>query len=211
MTNQHRLIAAVLAAVTVFAAACSGATPSTEYAPSSEEAESPAPPQAPDVTGLGPVEAGARRVVAAAGFRATVTVDTQGGDRIAGSFDYAYPDRYKLAIGGAIPIDVVWLGELTYVKAGDRWQAAQPTFLPFSPRELLDQVAALSAGEEPWTSAGPSEGCERYQIGSGGSALAETCVAEGEPLRWIRLMDGATTVTVTFADFGQRIDIRIPS
>jgi hypothetical protein len=172
--------------------------------------EAPLPPQALALDGLGPVEAGALRLVSAAGFRARVTVETAAGERIEGSFDYAHPDRYHLAVGGAIPVEVIWLGDVTYVESGGRWQSAAPTFLAFSPLEIVAQVQAISDGEEPWVLAGADAVCDRYTIGSSGIILAEACVKDGQPLAWLRLVDGPTITRVSFTDFGAGIEIRAP-
>jgi hypothetical protein len=161
----------------------------------------PAPPRA---AALPPVEAATARLLAARGFRAAVVTDTPGGDRITGEFAFAAPDRIHVRVTSSVPFEVIIIGRASYVKAGGPWQAAEPSFLPFSVDEVMARLRD-AAGAGGFSPAGAGNGCSRYQ-----SSAAEFCLADDDLVRTFTYHDGTTRVEVTFQDIDAAIEIRAP-
>lgn len=173
----------------------------------------PSPPKSSDLSGLNPVQAGVRRLAFVQSYRAAVIVDTEGGDKIEGSFEFAAPDRYHLTVGGSVPVEVVTIGADSYVKTAGRWQRVEPTFLPFSAQELIaeiDQIAAAGATQAGQRDA-PAGACTIYKVARADGSEAEFCAGGDGPIFTASFKDGATTVTMTFTDFDTPIEIKQPA
>ena len=220
MTRRLLRTTLAIAALAALGIACSGgnaSAPGSDSAPSAAQADyanggydaaapqaQAAPPRSADLASLNAVQAGVQRLTTLASFRATVVIDTTGGDKIEGAFEFASPDRYHLTISGGVPLEVISIGPASYVKAGGRWQAAEPTFLPFAPRDVLAQLAAVASKADGIAQPGAA-GCVVYKTPD-----AEFCVDKDGPLRRASFKDGATTVKVEFSDFDSKIEIKAP-
>jgi hypothetical protein len=178
---------------------CSGSS----AGPPPDSPLAPAPPRAA-LDGLPPALAAVQGLALEQSYRAEVQVSSEGGEKIEGRFEFAAPDRYHVFIEGGIPIEVITIGPVSYVKSGGRWQQAEPTFLPFSVHDLLVELASMAAGEP--SGPGSQEGCLAYD----GPNAGEICIDSHQRVSSAQVRDGLTTASLRFVDFGSRVEIKRP-
>jgi hypothetical protein len=164
----------------------------------------PLPPRSIDPAGLNPVQSAIAHLEALSSYHATVATETEGGDRIDGSYDFVAPDRYHLKVGASIPIEVITIGHDWYVKTAGKWQKADPTFLPFSAQDLIAQLEEI-AGAADWRPTEGGPGCSTYARDDD-----RICIRPDGPPASVVLRDGATRVRIDFSNFDARLEIKAP-
>jgi hypothetical protein len=198
MSVRVKVWSLVALVLMVFAAAgCGGSSPAPSPVTPSQEAG--------DLNALAPAAAAVKRLELQSSYRAAVVLESEGGDKIEGSFEYVAPDRFHIFIQGSIPIEMTRIGPTAYVKSAGSWQQTEPTFLPFTPEDIIRQLGTLSGRlGEAHADAG---GCIPSQDGSKDTVF---CLDSKGRLRTVGFRDGITKVRIDFKDFDANIEIKSP-
>jgi hypothetical protein len=140
-------------------------------------------------------------------YRVTSQTMSTGTPAMNVSISVQNPDRYHMVIpgsGGAPGIEVIGIGNQSWLKIGTAWQAAPASGAPFQASQFLIQAQGILNSPSA-NLVGPStvngQPCTLYNVGIQPSGSAQVCVGNDNYIRQIRWQDQTTTSTMTFDMF----------
>jgi hypothetical protein len=147
-------------------------------------------------------------------YKATIT--TSGAAPVQMTVDFQVPDRYRATIAasaGSPPVEVIGIGNQTYLRIGTAWQAAPASGLPFSPAGLIGQaeffLTSANVTQGGTANAGGAT-CQVYMVTTATNQRAEMCISNDNLPRQLRYTDAAGTFTIVFSDYNANLNIVPP-
>jgi hypothetical protein len=218
-------MSAVALLLTAFAAGCGGddtpssssdSTPTATTSGSSSPVAASPVATSPAATGTAPAGGGFGAVRQAfsqvRSYRAMIT--SSGGAPLQMTVEVQVPDRYRATISaGPTPIEVIGVGNQTYVKLGPIWQAAPASSLPVSPATLLGQTEFFLSSPQVTqggTSSAGGASCQIYTVTPTATQSAEMCISSDNLPRQLKYTDAAISVTVVYSDYNTNLNIQAP-